>query len=169
MPPEPSPRRRASAARFCRAVSGGNKGPVRPRPGNPRVLEERASGAPGSRRSPARRGRLGQTEKQGQQRRLPGPLGPTRPCTCPGATSRSTPSSATTSPKDLNDPARTDGDLLGSIIDPVPAASRSSRESNGRRSSGEPVVSDLLSALVRRLVSSNSELGMYPPGTRDGA
>src|SRR4029453_18015388 len=39
---------------------------------------------------------------------FPAPFGPTRPCTWPSATSRSTPSRATTSPKDLLTPrART--------------------------------------------------------------
>ena len=89
---------------------------------------------------------------------FPAPLGPTRPCTCPGATSRSTPSSATTSPKDLTIPrARTAsarvtsstgaGDVLASSAGDGPPELR------------RAVVSDCCPALVRRLVSSSPSSG----------
>src|SRR3954447_21483290 len=107
MPPAPSPRRRASAARFCRAVSEGYSPGPSTKPATPSgsasVLR---TGLPRISRSPPSASARPRSRPNSVV--FPAPFGPTRPCTWPCAMSRSTPSRATTSPKALLTPrART--------------------------------------------------------------
>jgi hypothetical protein len=70
--------------------------------------------------------------------------------------------------KGLDDSARTDGELLGSIID---RCLRRPGRLGSRRSAGVPADRriGLLSGARPETRQFVSELGMYAPGTRDGA
>ena len=165
MPPEPSPRRRASAARFCRAVSEDAAGPST----NPATPAGRASvlrtGHPKISSSPpsARAGRPGPAASS-----CPAPLGPTRPCTFSRRDVEIDVVERDHLAKGLDDSARTDGELLGSTID---RRLRRPRGPGIRRPAGAPAGRriGLLSGACPETRQCVSELGMYAPGTRDGA
>ena len=125
------PLRAASAARFCRAVSEGYSPGPSTKPATPSgAASARLTGTPRISRLP-----LSATARPSSSPSsvvFPAPLGPTRPCTRPGAISRSTSASATTSPKHLVSPrARTAGDV--SISSSFSIRADGQRDGEGRQ------------------------------------
>jgi hypothetical protein len=135
-------------------------------PGNPRGESERPAHRAAEDRELAAVG-LGQTEEQGQQRRLPGPVGSDEAVDLPWRDVEVDAVERDDLAKGLDDSARTDGERLAPIID-----RRLLRPGRlgGRRPAGAAAGRrlGLLSGACPETRQFVSELGIYAPGTPDG-